>query len=88
MDADVKLEGAMDLCKGDFRKLPQCFNPGREKYIRKVDASMVYPIGRHIIDDIAKKAGAVVPIRGCVLYDTELINRYLDAFREGTMLSG
>lgn len=82
MNTDIKLDGTMRMCKGDYKKLPQCFNPGREKYIRKTDASLVYPLGRHTIDDIAKKAGAVVPIRGCILYDTERINRYLDAFRE------
>ncbi len=81
MVEDVKLEGLEKLCKGDFKKLPQCFNPAREKYIRKADASLVYPVGRWVIDDIAEKAGAVVPIRGCILYDTERINKYIDSFR-------
>ncbi|SCY14837.1 MULTISPECIES: DUF6462 family protein [unclassified Butyrivibrio] len=81
MAEDVKLEGLEKLCKGKLKKIPQCFNPGREKYIRKVDAPLVYPLGRHTIDDIAEKAGAVVPINGCILYDTEIINKYIDSFR-------
>ncbi|WP_029319583.1 DUF6462 family protein [Butyrivibrio sp. AE3004] len=81
MNTNIKFEGVEILSKGDYKKLPQCFNPGREKYIRKTDASMVYPLGRHAIDDIEQKAGAVIPVRGCVLYDTERINKYLDSFR-------
>ena len=69
------------MCEGKFKKLPQCMNPARERFIRKTDASLVYPFGRHVMDDIAKKAGAVVPIKGCIAYDTELINKYLDEMR-------
>ena len=85
MDRNRMLEGLEQLCKGDFKKLPQCFNPAREKYIRKTDASLVYPFGRHAIDDIAQKAGAVITIKGCVAYDTERINRYLDSMRVETV---
>ena len=81
MVKDTKVEGLEILSKGEYKKLPQCFNPAREKYIRKADASLVYPLGRHAIDDIAQKACAVVPVKGCILYDTELINRYLDSMR-------
>jgi len=81
MLADLNIEGLEALCEGKFKKLPQCMNPARERYIRKTDASLVYPFGRHVIDEIASKAGAVVPIKGCIAYDTELINKYLDNMR-------
>jgi hypothetical protein len=75
---DINIDGLEELCKGRFKNLPQCMNPAREHYIRKTDASLVYPFGRHSIDDIAEKAGAVIPIKGCICYDTDKINRYLD----------
>ena len=65
----------------EVKKLPQCFNPARERYIRKTDASLVYPLGRHIIDEIADEAKAVARVKGCVIYDTELINRYIERIR-------
>ena len=85
MVENVKIDEIEKLCKGDFKKLPQCFNPGRERYIRKADASLVYPLGRHSIDDVAERAGAVIPIKGCILYDTERINKYIDSFRVDAM---
>ncbi|MBQ6407528.1 MAG: hypothetical protein IJJ64_05780 [Butyrivibrio sp.] len=81
MKEDVSVEGMELISGGNIKNLPQCFNPAREKYVRKVDASRVYPFGRHIIDDIAKKAGAIVSVRGCVAYDTERINMFLDNCR-------
>ena len=85
MKTDVSVEGMEFISGGNIKELPQCFNPAREKYVRKVDASRVYPFGRHVIDDIAKKAGAVISVRGCVAYDTERINAFLDAMREPVM---
>ncbi|MBQ9302792.1 DUF6462 family protein [Butyrivibrio sp.] len=81
MLADLNLEGLEALCEGKFKKLPQCMNPAREKYVRKTDASLVYPFGRHTIDNIAKKAGAIIEVKGCIAYDTDAINRYLDNMR-------
>ena len=43
--------------------------------------SLVYPFGRHTIDNIAKKASAVIEVKGCIAYDTDAINRYLDNMR-------
>lgn len=76
---DFNVEGLEELCKGKFKSLPQCLNPAREHYIRKIDASLVYPFGRHSIDDIAEKAGAVITVKGCICYDTNKINKYLDS---------
>lgn len=60
------------------KKLEQCCNPGREKYIRQVDGPKVYPMGRHSFDKLAREAGAVLRYSGMVLVDTTLINKYLD----------
>ncbi len=81
MREDIDVECLKFVAGGNVKKLPQSFNPAREHYVRKVDASRVYPFGRHIIDEIAKKAGAIVSVRGCIAYDTEIINRYLESCR-------
>jgi hypothetical protein len=80
-EKSVELLEYLEISGKKLKDIPQCCNPGREKYVRKVDASRVYPFGRHIIDDIAKKAGAIVSVRGCIAYDTETINAYLDTMR-------
>lgn len=52
------------------------------KYMRYREAAMFYCLGESGIKQLAKEAGATIHIGKCVLIDTEILERYIDSFRD------
>ena len=55
---------------------------GEKKFARKKEGAQLYSMGVHTFENIARDAGAVYRVKRIVLYNTEIINEYLEAFRE------
>lgn len=53
---------------------------GAKRFIRKNEGEIIYSLGRHSFERLAKDSGAVIHYGNSVLIDTEKINKYLEAF--------
>lgn len=63
----------------EFEKMVQY---GRKKFVRYEEGAKMYSMGLHTFQDLAKEAGAIYRIKRIVLVNTDLIDEYLENFRE------
>lgn len=53
-----------------------------KKFVRYEEGAKLYSMGKVSFMNIAKEAHAVYKIRKIVLVNTEILDKYLEAFRE------
>ena len=54
----------------------------QSKYMRYREARAYYCLGMNTIQRLAKEAGATIRIGRIVMIDTEILNKYIDSFRD------
>ena len=68
------------------RKVPEnmdkLLKDGRKKFVRYEEGAALYSMGLHSFQELAKDAGAVYHIKKIVLINTQLIDEYLESFRD------
>jgi hypothetical protein len=68
------------------RKVPEnmdkLLKDGRKKFVRYEEGAALYSMGLHSFQELAKDAGAVYHIKKIVLVNTQLIDEYLESFRD------
>ena len=71
---------------GKERKVPEnldkLLKDGRKKFVRYEEGAVLYSMGLHSFQDLAKDAGAVYRVKRMVLVNTQLIDEYLERFRD------
>ena len=55
---------------------------GGMKFVRYEDGAKLYSMGLHTFQDLAKEAGAIYHVKRIVLVNTELIDEYLETFKD------
>ena len=68
--------------RNEIPELEKLVQTGRKKYIRYAEGAVLYSMGLHTFQDLAKDARAVYHIKGVVLVNTEIIDEYLECFRD------
>lgn len=63
----------------ELEKMLQC---GRKKFVRYEEGARLYSMGIHSFEDLAKEAGAIYRIKRIVLVNTEIIDAYMENFKE------
>ncbi|HPF29607.1 MAG TPA: DUF6462 family protein [Lachnospiraceae bacterium] len=63
-------------------KLEQLVKTGQKKFVSYDEGKELYSVGLHMFQEIAKEAGAVYHIKRRVLVNTEIIDQYLENFRD------
>ena len=63
----------------EFEKMIQY---GRKKFVRYDEGAKMYSMGLHSFQELAKEAGAVYHIKRIVLVNTEILDEYLEAFKD------
>ncbi len=53
-----------------------------KKFVSLQEGALLYSLGLHTFNNIAKEAGAIYKIKRRVLVNTELVDEYLETFRE------
>ena len=53
-----------------------------KKFVSLQEGVLLYSLGLHTFNNIAKEAGAIYKIKRRVLVNTELVDEYLETFRE------
>lgn len=68
------------------RKIPEnmdkLLKDGRKKFVRYEEGAALYSLGLHSFQELAKEAGAIYRIKRMVLVNTQLIDEYLESFRD------
>ena len=68
------------------RKVPEnmdkLLKDGRKKFVRYEEGAALYSLGLHSFQELAKEAGAIYRIKRMVLVNTQLIDEYLESFRD------
>ena len=55
---------------------------GGKKFVRYEEGAKLYSMGLHTFQDLAKEAGAIYHVKRIVLVNTDLIDEYLETFRD------
>lgn len=53
-----------------------------KKFVSLQEGALLYSLGLHNFQNIAREAGAIYKVRRRVLVNTELVDEYLETFRE------
>lgn len=59
----------------------QVMNKGK-KFVRYNEGAQLYSMGLHSFQELAKEAGAIYHVKRMVLVNTNIIDQYLESFRE------
>lgn len=62
--------------------LEKLVKTGQKKFVRYEEGKELYSMGLHTFQELAKEAGAVYHIKRMVLVNTEIIDEYLENFRD------
>ena len=54
----------------------------RKKFVRYEEGAKLYSMGIHTFQQLAKDAGAVYHVKRVVLVNLDIIDEYLEAFRD------
>lgn len=54
----------------------------KKKFVRYQEGAKLYSLGIHAFMDLAKNAGAIYRVKRTVLVNTDIIDEYLETFRE------
>lgn len=66
----------------DKEKMEKLMVGHRKKFVRYDEGAAIYSMGINTFKQLAKDAGAIYRIRGIVLVNTELVDEFLENFRE------
>jgi hypothetical protein len=68
--------------RSEVPELEKMLQYGRKKFVRYDEGAKIYSMGLHSFMNLAKDAGATYRIKGIVLVNTELVDEYLETFKE------
>lgn len=63
-------------------ELEKVLQYGKKKFVRYDEGAKIYSMGLHTFQELAKEAKAIYRVKRVVLVNTELIDEYLETFRE------
>lgn len=66
----------------EIKDLRKKVKQGKKKFVRYKEGAQLYSVGLHTMEQLAKDAKAVYHVKGIVLINTELIDKYLESFRD------
>ena len=55
---------------------------GKKKFVRYDEGAKLYSMGLHSFQELAKEANAVYHVKRIVLVNTEVIDEYMENFRD------
>ena len=66
----------------DIHKKEKMVRERRKKFVRYDEGAQLYSMGLHTFQNLAKDAGAIYRVKRVVLVNLDIIDEYLEAFRE------
>lgn len=72
----------MPKVRKEIPELEKLVQTRRKKFVRYEEGAKLYSMGVHTFQELAKDAKAVYHVKRIVLINTELIDEYLENFRD------
>lgn len=72
----------MPKVRKEIPELEKLVQTERKKFVRYEEGAKLYSMGVHTFQELAKDAKAVYHVKRIVLINTELIDEYLENFRD------
>ena len=72
----------MPKARKEIPELERLIQIGRKKFVRYEEGARLYSMGLHTFQQFAKDAGAVYHVKRVVLVNLDVIDEYLEAFRD------
>jgi hypothetical protein len=72
----------MGYKRKEFEKMDSLLTNGKKKFVKYEEGAAMFSMGIHAFMELAKEAKAVYRIRRAVLINTDIIEEYLENFRE------
>ncbi len=72
----------MPKMRKEIPELEKMMQTGRKKFVRYEEGAKLYSLGLHTFQELAKDAKAIYHVKRVVLINTELIDEYLENFRD------
>lgn len=68
--------------RSEVPEMEKMLQYGRKKFVRYDEGAKIYSMGLHTFQDLAKEAGVIYRIKRVVLVNTDIIDEYLENFKE------
>ena len=72
----------MPKVRKEIPELERLVQTGRKKFVRYEEGAKLYSMGLHTFQQLARDANAVYHVKRVVLVNTEVIDEYLENFRD------
>ena len=84
-DEDVIYETEeMDMprARKEIKNMEELIKSKKKKYVRYAEGAELFSMGLHSFQTLAKDAGAVRKVKGCVLVNLEKVEQFVESFAE------
>ena len=68
--------------KSEVPEMEKMLQYGRKKFVRYDEGAKLYSMGLHSFQELAREANAVYHVKRIVLVNTEVIDEYMENFRD------
>ena len=72
----------MAYSRANVPELENLLKYGKKKFVRYEEGAKLYSMGLHSFQELAKEAGAVYHVKRIVLVNTEVIDAYMENFKD------
>lgn len=72
----------MGYKRKEYANMENLLTNGKKKFVKYDEGAAMYSMGIHAFTQLAKDAKAVYRIRRSVLVNTEIIDEYMELFRD------
>ncbi len=72
----------MAYARKEVENLDGLFKNGKKKFVRYEEGAAMFSLGLHTFEQLAKEAKAIYKIRKIALVNTDIIEEYIENFRE------
>lgn len=72
----------MAYTRAEVPEMENLIRFGKKKFVRYEEGAKIYSMGLHSFQELAKEAGAIYRVKRIALVNTELIDEYMENFRE------
>lgn len=72
----------MAFKRKEVSNIEQLKQSGFKKFVRYQEGATLYSMGLHTFQELAKEANALYHVKGICLVNTEIIDEYLECFKD------
>lgn len=82
-DVDYEVEDkVMPRARKEVQNLEEMVKTKKKKYVRYAEGAELFSMGLHSFQALAKDAGAIRKVKGCVLVNVEKVEAFVESFAE------